>query len=335
MKTHPSYAIAITMGDPAGIGPEIICRALADMSAEDRASSLLVGDIATFSRAARLIEADLTFYPIDASEAAPSSNGIAVAQVDNALGTPIPDGKISAAAGEMAFRCVERAVDLVQAGRAGVIVTAPLNKAALHAAERYYDGHTGMLASLTGAPASFMLLASEALSTIHVSTHVSLKEAIQRVSAERIEATVKAGHEHLCQMGLDTPRIAVAGLNPHCGEGGIFGDEDERIIRPAVEALQQAGYAVQGPISADTVFYRASQGEFDLVVAQYHDQGHIPVKLIAFDTTVNVSLGLPIKRTSVDHGTAFDIAWQGKADAVNMNAAIAYARQLARGMRLG
>ncbi|MDW5378102.1 4-hydroxythreonine-4-phosphate dehydrogenase PdxA [Halomonas sp. HP20-15] len=335
MTTQAPFAIAITMGDPAGIGPEIICRALAGMAAADRASTLLVGDIATFSRAAQLIDADLAFQSLDDTQATPSGHEIAVAQVDNVLATPIPDGEISAAAGEMAYRCVERAVKLVQAGRAGVIVTAPLNKAALHAAERYYDGHTGMLASLTGAPASFMLLASETLSTIHVSTHVSLKEAIQRVTVERIEGTAKAGHEHLRQLGLATPRIAVAGLNPHCGEGGIFGDEDERIIRPAVEALQRAGYEVQGPISADTVFYRASRGEFDLVVAQYHDQGHIPVKLIAFDTTVNVSLGLPIRRTSVDHGTAFDIAWQGKADAVNMNAAIAYAWQLARSVPLG
>ncbi len=335
MTTQRSFAIAITMGDPAGIGPEIICRALAGMSADERASTLLVGDIETFSRAARLIDADLTFHSLDDTQATPSGDEVAVAQVDQASDMAIRDGEISAAAGEMAFRCVERAVALVQAGQAEVIVTAPLNKAALHAAARYYDGHTGMLASLTGAPASFMLLASERLSTIHVSTHVSLQEAIQRVTLARIEATVKAGHEHLCQLGLATPRIAVAGLNPHCGEGGIFGDEDERIIRPAVEALQQAGYQVQGPISADTVFYRASRGEFDLVVAQYHDQGHIPVKLIAFDTTVNVSLGLPIKRTSVDHGTAFDIAWQGRADATNMNAAIAYARQLAAGAARG
>ncbi|MEC9483682.1 MAG: 4-hydroxythreonine-4-phosphate dehydrogenase PdxA [Halomonas sp.] len=334
MTARPTYDIAMTMGDPAGIGPEIICRALAAMSAEERASTLLVGDIATFTRAARVIDADLAFHGLDEPQAALPGNGTAVAQVGNALGTPIPDGEISAAAGEMAFRCVERAVELVQAGQAGVIVTAPLNKAALHAAQRYYDGHTGMLASLTGAPASFMLLASETLSTIHVSTHVSLQEAIRRVTVERIEATVRAGHEHLRQLGLATPRIAVAGLNPHCGEGGIFGDEDERIIRPAVEKLRAAGFDVQGPISADTVFYRASRGEFDLVVAQYHDQGHIPVKLIAFDTTVNVSLGLPIRRTSVDHGTAFDIAWQGRADATNMKAAIAYARQLARGLDL-
>ncbi|SEL87254.1 4-hydroxythreonine-4-phosphate dehydrogenase PdxA [Halomonas daqiaonensis] len=322
------YDIAITMGDPAGIGPEIICRAVAAMSPEDRATTLLVGDPAIYRRAARMLGSDLDFVVLDAAETSPGS--VAVAGVELPEGVELAEGRISAAAGDMAFRCVEVAVDLVQSGRAGVIVTAPLNKAALHEAGHHYDGHTGMLASLTGAPSSFMLLASEHLSTLHVSTHVSLREAINRVTPERIVATVEAGHEHLVSLGIETPRIAVAGLNPHCGEGGIFGDEDTRCIVPAVEELQARGFDVSGPISADTVFYRASRGEFDLVVAQYHDQGHIPVKLIAFDTTVNVSLGLPIQRTSVDHGTAFDIAWQGKADATNLGSAIAYAHRLVR-----
>ncbi|WP_280550400.1 4-hydroxythreonine-4-phosphate dehydrogenase PdxA [Halomonas sp. 11-S5] len=324
-----TYDIAITMGDPAGIGPEIICRALAAMSSAERASSLVVGDPAIYRRAADTIGTTLTFVPLD--QKAQDDDSVAVAVVEAPEGVGIPDGEISAAAGDMAFRCVRSAVELVQSGRAGVIVTAPLNKAALHAAGHHYDGHTGMLAALTGAPSSFMLLASEHLSTLHVSTHVSLREAIDRVTPERIIATVEAGHEHLKSLGMANPRIAVAGLNPHCGEGGIFGDEDMRYIAPAVEALKARGFDISGPISADTVFYRASQGEFDLVVAQYHDQGHIPVKLIAFDTTVNVSLGLPIQRTSVDHGTAFDIAWQGKADATNMGAAIAYARRLVAG----
>ncbi|MDN3523161.1 4-hydroxythreonine-4-phosphate dehydrogenase PdxA [Halomonas ramblicola] len=321
------YEIAITMGDPAGIGPEIICRALAAMSPAERGRSLVVGDPAIYRRAAAQIDAALEFVSLESAR--PGDGGVAVAEV--AAESEIPDGRISAAAGDLAFRCVKRAVELVQAGRARVIVTAPLNKAALHAAGHYYDGHTGMLAALTGAPSSFMLLASERLSTLHVSTHVSLRGAIERVTEARIAETVAVGHDHLVAMGLAKPRIAVAGLNPHCGEGGIFGDEDERIIAPAVRALCSRGYDVQGPISADTVFYRASRGEFDLVVAQYHDQGHIPVKLIAFDTTVNVSLGLPIQRTSVDHGTAFDIAWQGRADATNLGAAIAYARRLAEG----
>jgi 4-phospho-D-threonate 3-dehydrogenase / 4-phospho-D-erythronate 3-dehydrogenase len=327
MSEAPDYAIAITMGDPAGVGPEIICRALLAMSPAERATTLVVGDPALFRRAAELIGADLTFAALDGPVAARGE--VAVAPVEVPAGLAIPDGEISPGGGDLAFRCVARAVELVQSGRAAVIVTAPLNKAALHAAGHHYDGHTGMLAALTGAPSSFMLLASETLSTLHVSTHVSLREAIERVSEARIAATVEAGQAHLVELGLARPRIAVAGLNPHCGEGGIFGDEDERIIAPAVAALRARGFDVSGPISADTVFYRASRGEFDLVVAQYHDQGHIPVKLIAFDTTVNVSLGLPIRRTSVDHGTAFDIAWQGRADATNLGAAIAYARRLA------
>lgn len=325
------YEIAITMGDPAGIGPEIICRALSAMSATERATAMVIGDPAIYRRAASSIGAVLEFVPLEQAES--DKDCVAVGVVEVPEGVEIPDGQISAGAGDMAFRCVHKAVELVQAGRAQVIVTAPLNKAALHEAGHHYDGHTGMLASLTGAPSSFMLLASETLSTLHVSTHVSLREAIDRVTPERIIATVEAGHAHLLSLGMKAPRIAVAGLNPHCGEGGIFGDEDSRCIAPAVERLCERGFDVSGPISADTVFYRASKGEFDLVIAQYHDQGHIPVKLIAFDTTVNVSLGLPLQRTSVDHGTAFDIAWQGKADATNMGSAIAYARRLASGAK--
>lgn len=325
------YDIAITMGDPAGIGPEIICRALNAMSATERATAMVIGDPAIYRRAAESIGAALEFVPLEEAES--GKDHVAVGVVEAPQGVEIPDGKISAGAGDMAFRCVHKAVELVQAGRVQVIVTAPLNKAALHEAGHHYDGHTGMLASLTGAPSSFMLLASETLSTLHVSTHVSLRDAIDRVTPERIIATVEAGHAHLVALGMESPRITVAGLNPHCGEGGIFGDEDSRCIAPAVERLRERGFDVSGPISADTVFYRASKGEFDLVIAQYHDQGHIPVKLIAFDTTVNVSLGLPLQRTSVDHGTAFDIAWQGKADATNMGSAIAYARRLARGAK--
>ncbi|KPQ31044.1 4-hydroxythreonine-4-phosphate dehydrogenase PdxA [Halomonas sp. HL-93] len=330
-ERHNCYDIVITMGDPAGIGPEIICRALDAMSAAERATAMVVGDPAIYRRAAASIGAKLEFVPLEQVER--GEDCVAIGVVDVPEGVNIPDGRVSAGAGDMAFRCVQKAVELVQAGRARVIVTAPLNKAALHEAGHHYDGHTGMLASLTGAPSSFMLLASETLSTLHVSTHVSLRGAIDRVTPERIIATVEAGHAHLVALGLQAPRIAVAGLNPHCGEGGIFGDEDSRCIAPAVDRLRERGFDVSGPISADTVFYRAAQGEFDLVIAQYHDQGHIPVKLIAFDTTVNVSLGLPLQRTSVDHGTAFDIAWQGKADATNMGSAVAYARRLASGAK--
>jgi 4-hydroxythreonine-4-phosphate dehydrogenase len=218
-----------------------------------------------------------------------------------------------------------------EAGRIGCIVTAPINKEALNLAGHHYDGHTGMLRSLTGASAAYMLLASERLKVIHVSTHVSLQEAIRRATTERVLATIRAGNAHLKRIGYERPRIAVAGINPHCGENGLFGTEDDDQIAPAVAAARAEGIEVQGPVSADTVFHRAYSGAFDLVVAQYHDQGHIPIKLVAFDTAVNVSVDLPIDRTSVDHGTAFDIAGKGIANHGNMNAAIAYARKLVAG----
>jgi 4-hydroxythreonine-4-phosphate dehydrogenase len=217
---------------------------------------------------------------------------------------------------------------MAKAGDIGCIVTAPISKEALNAAGHHYDGHTGMLAALTDAKSSFMLLASERMSVVHVSTHVSLKDAIARLTVERVLATIRAGHAHFERIGRQQPRIAVAGINPHCGENGLFGREDDQFIAPAVAAARNEGIDAHGPISADTLFYRAYNGAFDLVVAQYHDQGHIPMKLIAFDTAVNVTLGLPIDRCSVDHGTAFDIAGTGKANHVNMLSAIAYGRKL-------
>ena len=232
------------------------------------------------------------------------------------------------AGGEACFRYISRAVEMAQSGKIGCIVTAPISKEALNAAGHHYDGHTGMLAALTGAKSAYMLLADDRMSTIHVSTHVSLKDAIARVTVERVLATIRAGHKHFTRIGNPNPRIAVAGLNPHCGENGLFGREDADLIAPAVAAARAEGIDVVGPVSADTLYYRAYHGAFDLVVSQYHDQGHIPMKLIAFDTAVNVSVGLPIDRVSVDHGTAFDIAGTGKAKHVNMLHALAYARKL-------
>ncbi len=316
--------LAITVGDPAGIGPEIVAKALRDMSAGERAGVVVIGNIATMQRAGALIGADLVFAP----GLGPHPDR-AVATIDIPIAGAVADGQISPAGGEAAFRAVERAVALATGGRVSVIVTAPLNKAALHAAGHEYDGHTGLLAALTGSPSGYMLLASEKLSAIHVSTHVSLAEATRRPTLARVLGAIEAGHRHLRRLGMAAPRIAVAGLNPHSGEGGIFGTEEIDTIGPAIAEARARGFAVTGPLPGDTVFHRALKGEFDLVVAQYHDQGHIPVKLIAFDTTVNVTLGLPIERTSVDHGTAFDIAWKGIADHTNMKAAIAYARRIA------
>jgi hypothetical protein len=212
--------IGITMGDPAGVGPEIICKALAEMQPDDRAATVVIGDLETMERARKLVGADFSFTT------AGDGDGIRLVDIPVMDRNQLQDGQVSAAGGDTAFRCVARAAHMAMDGEISVIVTAPLNKAALHEAGHKYDGHTGMLAALTGAKSSFMLLASETLSTIHTSTHVSLRDATERATPERVLATIRAGNAHLKDLGLPTPRIAVAGLNPHCGEGGIFGREE-------------------------------------------------------------------------------------------------------------
>lgn len=318
-------AILITMGDPAGIGPEIICKAIAEQDAASRERISVIGTLAALERANKITGSNLRFAPM---------RGAGVVHVENVeLDAPLPEiGRVAARAGDLAYRYVARGVELALAG-GGCIVTAPINKEALNKAGHHYDGHTGMIAALTGAPSSFMLLTSDLFSVIHVSTHVALETAIARVKSERVLDTIFAGEAFFRRIGVARPRLAVAGLNPHCGEHGLFGNQEAEFITPAIARARERGIDVAGPISPDTVFHRAMRGEFDLVVAQYHDQGHIPIKLVAFDTTVNVSLGLPIDRTSVDHGTAFDIAGTGRASHRNLMAAIAYARRLANAPR--
>jgi len=316
--------ILITMGDPSGVGAEVTIKAMATLTPEARARYAVVGDPDTLERAARACDIAMAFSD------SPSNDALQVIDVP-VPGLPGTFGVLSDACGEASFRYIERAVEMCMNGRAKGIVTAPINKAALNSAGHHYDGHTGMLAHLTGSKSSWMLLASPTLNVLHVSTHVSLKTAIDRAQPERVLATIRMGHQHLKRMGIDNPRIAVAGINPHCGEGGLFGTEDDTQIAPAVAMAKAEGMNVQGPIPPDTVYARANGGAFDLVIAQYHDQGHIPIKLIAFDTAVNCSLGLPIDRCSVDHGTAFDIAGTGKANHVNMLAAMDYAGLLTAG----
>jgi 4-hydroxythreonine-4-phosphate dehydrogenase len=318
MTAADERPIVITMGDPSGVGPEVTVKALAALPPADRARFAVIGDRAVIERAIRATGADIAL-----------GDGIRLIDV-GVEGLPERFGVLSPRCGEAAFQYIRTAVELAQGGEAAGIVTAPINKEALNAAGHHYDGHTGLLAHLTGSRASWMLLASERLNVIHVSTHVALAEAIRRATPERVLETIRTGHRHLQRMGLAAPRIAVAGINPHCGENGLFGTEDDDQVVPAVAAARAEGIDVTGPISADTVYHRAYQGGFDLVVAQYHDQGHIPIKLVAFDTAVNVSLGLPIDRSSVDHGTAFDIAGTGRANHVNMLSALTYARRLAR-----
>ncbi len=320
-----SEIIGITMGDPAGVGPEIICKALAEMSPAERATVTVFGNRDSLEAAARIVGTPLRFGERNTAGGAVSVEHVAID------GGALPFGKMDPRGGDASFRFIAKAVEAAQAGDIGCIVTAPINKEALNLAGHHYDGHTGMLRSLTGSKAAYMLLASERLKVIHVSTHVSLQEAIRRATTERVLATIRAGDAHLKRIGYAAPKIAIAGINPHCGENGLFGTEDDDQIGPAVAQARAEGIDAHGPISADTVFHRAYSGAFDLVVAQYHDQGHIPIKLVAFDTAVNVSVDLPIDRTSVDHGTAFDIAGKGIANHGNMNSAIAYARRLVAG----
>ncbi|AUH65040.1 4-hydroxythreonine-4-phosphate dehydrogenase PdxA [Paracoccus zhejiangensis] len=318
--------IVITMGDPSGVGAEVTVKAIASLPPEARGGYAVIGDRDTLDRA--ITASGVTLALSDSAK--PGALQVIHVPVD---GLPGRFGVLSEACGEASFRYIQRAVELTSGGKAAGIVTAPINKEALNAAGHHYDGHTGMLAALTGCKSSWMLLASERLNVIHVSTHVSLKDAITRATPERVAETIRTGHRHLRRMGIENPRIAVAGINPHCGENGLFGREDDLQTGPGVEIARAEGIDVQGPISADTVFHRAYNGAFDLVVAQYHDQGHIPIKLIAFDSAVNVSLGLPIDRSSVDHGTAFDIAGTGRANHVNMLSALDYAGKLAQGRR--
>jgi 4-hydroxythreonine-4-phosphate dehydrogenase len=244
-------------------------------------------------------------------------------------------GKVAPEAGRAAVEYVLRAADLALAGEVDGIVTAPLNKEAMQLAGFHWAGHTEMLAEHTESGKITMLLTSRELRVIHISTHVSLREAIARVTRERVVEVIYLAQQGLESLGIPRPRIAVAGLNPHAGESGLFGQEEIEIITPAIEQVQAEGLDVSGPLPPDTIFWRARRGEFDVVVAMYHDQGHIPMKLLGFDEGVNVSIGLPIIRTSVDHGTAFDIAGQGIARHASMIEALRVAAQMARARRRG
>jgi 4-hydroxythreonine-4-phosphate dehydrogenase len=319
------------MGDPAGIGPEIVLKALQHANVYARCRPLVIGDRAALERASVWVDAGGLGYDIvdtpDAGRYEPGTITLLDPGIAPAGGYAV--GQISPEAGRAAVEYVFRACDLALEGRADAVVTAPLNKAAMHAAGHTYPGHTELLAERTGATRVSMLLVGPSLRVVHVSTHVALREAIARVTRQRVEEVIDIAHESCLALGIAQPRIAVAGLNPHASEGGLFGDEEAREVVPAIDAARAKGLDVSDPQPPDTVFLRASKGEWDIVVAMYHDQGHIPMKLLAFDSGVNVSIGLPILRTSVDHGTAFDIAGTGKASETSMLAAIDVAIQLA------
>lgn len=322
--------VAITMGDPAGIGPEVVARASLEDDLWTQCRLLIVGDSQIMRRAYGLIGASgRRIHRVTSVEQARFAPGTTEvfddASVDVGNVTP---GQISPVYGRAAYRYVIRAAELALAGDVQAIATAPLNKEALAAADVPYPGHTEILAHTCGDVDVTMMLVTPSLRVTHVSTHVSLRRAIELVQRTRILRVIELTHNALRKMDVEQPRIACAGLNPHAGEDGLFGDEEIQIIGPAVLEAQSRGWQVSGPFAPDTIFWRASNGEFDAVIAMYHDQGHIPIKLSGFRDGVNVTLGLPIIRTSVDHGTAFDIAWDGVADPLSMVQAIRLALQM-------
>jgi 4-hydroxythreonine-4-phosphate dehydrogenase len=324
--------LAITMGDPAGIGPEILLKALRHAEIYARCRPLVLGDKRILDRAAAWLGDLAPTYDIvdDPAAGAYAQGRVALLDMGNAAPDACPPGRIAAAAGRAAVEYVFRACDLALAGSIDAIVTAPLNKEAMNLAGFHYAGHTELLAERCQAERISMLLTGPKLRVVHVSTHVALEEAIRRVTSARVGQVIDLAQESCRALGIAAPRIAVAGLNPHASEGGLFGDQEQREILPAVRAARERGLNVSDPQPPDTVFLRAVKGEFDIVVAMYHDQGHIPMKLLAFDSGVNVSIGLPIIRTSVDHGTAFDIAGTGVASEESLLAAIDVAVQMAR-----
>jgi 4-phospho-D-threonate 3-dehydrogenase / 4-phospho-D-erythronate 3-dehydrogenase len=322
--------IAITMGDAAGVGPEVVVKALAEQEVYDCCCPLVVGDAQRLRRAVEITGVDLAVAPVEGPEDAGYLHGtIDVVDLD-CIPADLAFGELSEVAGEGAYRFIETAVELATSHRVGAICTAPLNKEALHKAGHVFPGHTELLAELTGTEEVSMMLNAPRLRVIHVTTHIGLVDMVARIEPGLVERTIRRGHDTLVKAGIEKPRIAVCGINPHAGENGLFGyGEEEEKVAPGIAAARESGIDAQGPLPADTVFFRAGRGDFDLVVAMYHDQGHGPVKVLGIEAGVNVTIGLPVIRTSVDHGTAFDIAGTGRAEQASMIEAIRQAADLA------
>lgn len=336
--------IGITLGDPAGIGPEITVKALASQQLYKKCRPLVVGDVSVLKNAAKMV--GMTQIQINAIEKPADGQYVPgcidVIDMKCVDADSLPIGKVSAQAGEAAFQYVKKVIELAMEKEVDATVTNALNKEAINLAGRHYSGHTEIYAEFTGTDKYTMMLAHKNLRVVHVSTHVSLREACDRVKKGRILEVIRIANQACKAMGIEHPKIGVAGLNPHCGENGLFGREEMEEILPAVEAAKTEGIHADGPVPADTIFSKAQGGWYDIVVAMYHDQGHIPLKVAGFvynqeeqkwDAVegVNITLGLPVIRTSVDHGTAFDQAGTGKANELSLLNAINYAISFANG----
>ena len=325
MNSETLPTVAITTGDPAGIGPEVVLKALADRELLNTARWVVVGDAAILKLAGAQIGLKPPDCIVQDGKSAQWSDSrtaqVCLLDVRQLEPSQFTVGKLSAACGSAALEYVRTATQLCLDGQADAMVTAPLNKEAVSLTGKNFTGHTEFIADLSDAAESRMLLVNDRLRVIHVSTHRSLRSACE-LDTPRILRTIQLGDEALKSLGFAEPRIAVCGLNPHAGENGLFGNEDLEFIVPAIQSARNMGLMCEGPFAADTIFIQAVRGAYDLVVAMYHDQGHVPMKLLDFENTINVSLGLPIIRTSVDHGTAFDIAGKNQADPSSMKAAM-------------
>jgi 4-hydroxythreonine-4-phosphate dehydrogenase len=335
--------LAVTMGDPAGVGPEVIARAWADAQVHEHVRPIVVGHPEVMLRAVKLVHGDIDIVPLtppeDWSDSIGGSRVMPVINVCSDYAVAAPVGGVDPRAGEAAYQCVTAAVRWALDRKIDGIVTAPLSKSALHAAGHHYPGHTELLAEMCGVQDFAMMLylppgdavqSPAGLGVAHVTLHQSMRSIFDDLTPEAITAKCKLADGVMRRLGVAKPRVAVCALNPHAGEDGLFGDEERTIITPAVAAAREAGVNAMGPYPTDTLMMRARDGEFDAVVAMYHDQGHIALKLLGMHAAVNITLGLPIVRTSVAHGTAFDRAWQGTARSEGMVAAMLTAAKLAR-----
>lgn len=327
---HSRPTVAVTMGDGAGVGPECCVAACLDETTLSRSRPVVIGDRRRLRRAAAALGVEADVVAVDDVEAAEFAPG-RINVLDLGL---LPDdlawGELSAVAGDASYRYIEAAARLATQGTVQAICTAPLNKEALHAGGHMYPGHTEMLAALTGTEEVSMMLTTPTLRVIHVTTHIGLIDAVAKIDPGLVERTVRRGHDALTRANIADPAIGVCAINPHAGEGGLFGygEEAEKIV-PALANLRADGIDVSGPLPADTAFYLGGRGDYDLIVAMYHDQGHGPVKVLGIESGVNTTVGLPVIRTSVDHGTAFDIAGVGKVRTDSMIEAMRQSAELA------
>ena len=324
--------LAVTMGDPAGIGPEVILKAATVNDVRGDAAIVVYGDAGVLRRAARELSIDVEVVEVSHPSEAVSHQSTRVVPVVSVSRLSPDDyawGKPSPASDAAQVDFIRQTFDAVSAGDAHAIVTAPINKVAINRAGAHWAGHTEMLAALSGGVRPLMMLAGPSLKVVPITTHIPLRDVPEQLSEDLVAYAIRTVHETFqVHFVRRRPRIAVAGLNPHAGEDGLFGQEERNIIKPAIDAAKADGILAQGPFPADTIYQRTATGEFDVVIGMYHDQALIPIKMLDFDKAVNVTLGLPIVRTSVDHGTAYDIAGSGAASANSMIAAMRLAREM-------